>query len=109
MSDFDNIAAASVLGAIATDKETRPAGFHVSCAIAGVVVAAGLELLSPTGSKTSAIVAGVVGGAVVYASKDYLDAVPQNDLMGAISFGATALISMKAGRITADYFPGNVE
>lgn len=109
MSDFDNIAAASLLGAIATDKEARPEGFHVSCAIAGVVVAAGLELLSPTGSKTSAVVAAAVGGAAIYGAKNYLDAVPQNDFMGAISFGAATLISMKAGRITADYFPGNVE
>lgn len=109
MSDFDNIAAASLLGAIATDKETRPEGFHVSCAIVGVVLGAGLELLSPTGSKTSAIVSAAVGGAAVYAAKDYLDAVPQNDFMGAISFGTAAIISMKAGRITADYFPGNVE
>lgn len=76
--------------------------------LVGVGIGVGLELLSPTGSVKSAAVAGVVGGGVLYLLNPYIDAVPQTTGLAAVTGGVTAYVSMAAGRITADYFPGNL-
>lgn len=112
MSSFDNIAAAAILGSIANEKEmdnpNRPAHYNLMAASAGLGLAVGLELVSPTGSMTSAIAAGVVGGVALGLTADFLDALPQRDIPALLAFSGVAVVSMKAGRITADYFPGNL-
>jgi len=74
----------------------------------GAAVAVGLELVSPTGSKTSAAVAAVVSGAAIVLAKPYLEAAPQTAGVAAAAAGVTAYAGMLGGRITADYFPGNL-
>lgn len=77
--------------------------------ILGVAVAVGLELVSPTGSKTSAVVAAIAGGAALYAAREVINSAPQAPVLAA-GVGCTSLyIGMMAGRIAADYFPGNIE
>lgn len=81
---------------------------NMAAAIAGVAGAVALELVSPTGSKTSAVVAAVTGGAAVYAARDLINAAPTNTPL-ATGIGVTsAYIGMLGGRVAADYFPGNV-
>lgn len=103
------------------DNKTKPSGLmatvenivgegrgNMAAAIAGVAGAVALELMSPTGSKTSAIVAAVAGGSAVYASRELINAAPTNAVL-ATGIGVTsAYIGMIAGRVAADYFPGNV-
>lgn len=81
---------------------------NMAAAIAGVAGAVALELISPTGSKTSAVVAAVTGGAAVYASRDLINAAPTNGVI-ATGVACTSLyVGMIGGRVAADYFPGNV-
>lgn len=103
----DTIELTSAINNAVNNSAPREEGFAFLCAVGGAAVAATLELISPTGSKTSAVVAAAVGGSVALVAEDYLDALPQNNLTGGLSFAVTAVISMKAGRIAADYFPGN--
>lgn len=74
----------------------------------GAAVAVGLELVSPTGSKTSAAVAAVLSGATIVLAKPYLEVAPQSTGVAAAAAGLTAYVGMVGGRITADYFPGNL-
>lgn len=74
----------------------------------GLALAVGLELLSPTGSKKSAIVAGVTGGAVLAIAAPILKAAPQSAMVASGAGIMTAYVGMCGGRITADYFPGNL-
>lgn len=78
-------------------------------AVMGVTLGVGLELLSPTGSKTSAITAGVVGGATLVILSPILKAAPQSTGIAATAGSLTSLVTMSAGRIAADYFPGNLD
>lgn len=75
----------------------------------GVMLGVGLELLSPTGSKTSAIISGVVGGATLALLSPVLKAAPQTTGIQAGTGVLTSFVSMSAGRIAADYFPGNLK
>jgi hypothetical protein len=74
----------------------------------GVGIGVGLELLSPTGSKTSALVSGLAGGAVLAVVAPVLKVAPQATGIAAAAGTLTSFVSMSAGRITADYFPGNL-
>lgn len=74
----------------------------------GIGIAAGLELISPTGSLKSAAASVIVGGGVLYVASPYINAVPQSTGLAAATAGVTAYVGMVAGRITADYFPGNL-
>lgn len=103
---FDKIAAASLLGAISSEKEVSENNYNVGGAICGVALGVGLELLSPTGSLTSAVAAGVVGGLAVAAVKPALEHGPDGQVAALTCFVGGAAISMKAGRIAASYFPG---
>lgn len=76
--------------------------------VIGCVVATGLELASPTGSKASAIMAAAASGGTLYATRKLLDNAPQSTGIAATAAGLTAYVGMVAGRITADYFPGNL-
>jgi hypothetical protein len=75
----------------------------------GVGGAVLLELLSPNGSKTSALAAGAAGLTVLHYSKGVLDAAPQNTVLAATAGGAAGWISMVVGRTMSSYFPGNSE
>lgn len=77
--------------------------------ILGVTVAVALEVVSPTGSKTSAVVAAIAGGAALYSARDIVNGAPQNPVLAAGVAGTTLYVGMLAGRIAADYFPGNIE
>ncbi len=103
---FDKIAAASLLGAMASEKEISENNHNVAGAVCGVGFGVALELLSPTGSLTSAVAAGVVGGLAVALVKPALEHGPDGQIATAVSFVGGATISMKAGRIAASYFPG---
>lgn len=74
----------------------------------GLALAVGLELISPTGSKKSAIVACVAGGAVLAIAAPVLKAAPQSNMVASSAGIVTAYVGMCGGRITADYFPGNL-
>lgn len=74
----------------------------------GITLAVGLELLSPTGSKKSAIMAGVAGGALLAATAPVLKAAPQSAMIASGAAIMTGYVGMCGGRITADYFPGNL-
>ena len=75
----------------------------------GVGIGVGLELLSPTGSKTSAVVAAAAGAGTLYAARRIMDMAPQNNHLAGACAASSMLISATAGRIAADYFPGNIE
>lgn len=77
--------------------------------VLGLTVAVALEVISPTGSKTSAVVAAVAGGAALYGARDLVNAAPQNPVLAAAVGTSSLYIGMLAGRIAADYFPGNIE
>lgn len=74
----------------------------------GLAVAVGLELISPTGSKKSAMVAGVTGGLALAMAAPILKAAPQSAMVASGAGIMTAYVGMCGGRITADYFPGNL-
>lgn len=76
--------------------------------ILGGAVAVGLELISPTGSKTSATVAAVASGLTLVATHRLMDCAPQTTALAATNAGVTCYVGMVAGRIAADYFPGNL-
>lgn len=75
----------------------------------GLALSVGLELLSPTGSKKSALVAGVLGGGVLLVSSPILKAAPQCNAIAVAAAGVTGYVGMVGGRVTASYFPGNLE
>lgn len=75
----------------------------------GLALSVGLELLSPTGSKKSALVAGVLGGGVLLVSSPILKAAPQCNGIAVAAAGVTGYVGMVGGRVTASYFPGNLE
>lgn len=74
----------------------------------GLALAVGLELLSPTGSKKSAAVAAITGGVVLAVAAPILKAAPQTTMVASGAGIMTAYVGMCGGRITADYFPGNL-
>lgn len=74
----------------------------------GLALAVGLELVSPTGSKKSAAVAAITGGAVLAFTAPVLKVAPQSTMVSAAAGIMTAYVGMCGGRITADYFPGNL-
>ena len=75
---------------------------NIAAAIAGVGLAVGLELISTNGNKLSAAVAGLTGGAVVYAAKDALRGYQSTGT--AVVAGLVAYkLSAMAGRTIAAY------
>lgn len=77
-------------------------------ALAGAAVAVGLEVVSPTGSKTSAVVAAAVSLGATYAARNIIEAAPQSNITAATVAAGTCYAGMVGGRIAACYFPGNV-
>lgn len=77
---------------------------NLACAIAGVGLAVGLELISTNGNKLSATVAAVTGGAVVYAAKDALRGYQSTGTAVVSALVAYKLSAMPA-RAIASYFP----
>lgn len=75
----------------------------------GVGIAVALELVSPTGSKTSAICAAIAGGAALYYGKEIIEAAPQGPAAAAAVGATSCYLGMCAGRIAACYFPGDLE
>lgn len=90
-------------------EKVKNAGRNWRGGLIGVGCSVLLELLSPTGSKTSAMAAAVAGGVVLKYSKGVLDAAPQNTVTSATAGVAAGYIAMTVGRATASYFPGNGE
>ncbi|KAB3419123.1 hypothetical protein F9Z84_06345 [Escherichia coli] len=76
--------------------------------IIGGSIAVGLEIASPTGSIASAIAAGVASVGTIAVTHKVLDVAPQTTAIAATNGALTAFIGMSAGRIMADYFPGNL-
>lgn len=74
----------------------------------GLALAVGLELISPTGSKKSAAVAAITGGVVLGVAAPILKTAPQSAMVASAAGVMTAYVGMCGGRITADYFPGNL-
>lgn len=74
----------------------------------GVGVAVGLELASPTGSKASAVLAGIAGGGVLYFSRSVVSGCVQNSTLAALTGVTTAYVGIIGGRLGASYFPGNL-
>lgn len=77
--------------------------------VIGLTLAVGLELISPTGSKKSAAVAAVTGGVALTMAAPFLKAAPQSAMVASGAGIMTAYVGMCGGRITADYFPGNLD
>lgn len=77
-------------------------------ACVGAAVAVGLELVSPTGSKSSAAVAAVLSGATIMIAKPYLQVAPQSASIAVGAGALTGYVGMVGGRVTASYFPGNL-
>lgn len=75
----------------------------------GLALAVGLELLSPTGSKKSALVAGAMGGATLLVAAPILKVAPQCNTIAVAAAGVTSYVGMVGGRVTASYFPGNLD
>lgn len=81
---------------------------NLTGACIGAAIAVGLELVSPTGSKSSAAVAAVLSGATIMIAKPYLQVAPQTAGIAAGAAAVTAYAGMVGGRVTASYFPGNL-
>ena len=77
---------------------------NIAAALAGVGLAVGLELISTNGNKLTAAVAGVTGGAVVYAAKDALRGYQSTGTAVVSALVAYKLAAMPA-RAVASYFP----
>lgn len=75
----------------------------------GCAIATGLEVLSPTGSKTSAAVAATTSGLTLYTVHKLLDAAPQTNVIAGSACAVTAYVGMATGRLAACYFPGTVD
>lgn len=72
----------------------------------GAAAAATLELVSPTGTKGSAIAAMATGSVIVLGTRDKLQVMP-NTTGTAVATGAITFIASKyVGRSISDYFPG---
>ncbi|AEV89687.1 hypothetical protein OBP_250 [Pseudomonas phage OBP] len=92
---------------MADHKRNAKKNYRGGCiGVAGAVL---LELMSPTGSKTSALAAGLAGAFVLHHSKGVLDAAPQNTVIATTAGASAGWISMVVGRTMASYFPGNGE
>jgi hypothetical protein len=82
---------------------------NAAAAALGVAVAVGLELISPTGTKTSAAVAAIAGGTAIALGARAHTNMPQNTL----TMGVSSLIGFKVakgfGRLTVEYFPATKE
>ena len=77
---------------------------NIAAALVGVGLAVGLELISTNGNKLTAAVAGVTGGAVVYAAKDALRGYQSTGTAVVSALVAYKLAAMPA-RAVASYFP----
>ena len=77
---------------------------NIAAALVGVGLAVGLELISTNGNKLTAAVAGVTGGAVVYAAKDALRGYQSTGTAVVSALVAYKLAAMPA-RAIASYFP----
>lgn len=75
----------------------------------GLALAVGLEMLSPTGSKKSALVAGAMGGGVLLVAAPILKVTPQCNAIAVAAASVTGYVGMVGGRVTASYFPGNLD
>lgn len=104
---IDHEEAAMTMEEMAAAKVNQGKNFRGG--IVGVGAAVLLELFSPTGSKTSALAAGVAGGVVLHYSKGVLDAAPQNTVLATTAGVSAGWISMVVGRAMASYFPGDSE
>lgn len=74
----------------------------------GAGIAVGLEVASPTGSIASATAAALVSGGTLMVTHKVMDVAPQTTGIAAAHGALTAFVGMTAGRIVADYFPGNL-
>lgn len=72
----------------------------------GAAAAATLELVSPTGTKGSAIAAFATGAAVTGLCRNGLMAVPNNGGTATVTGLVTFVASKYIGRSVSDYFPG---
>lgn len=88
------------------DSQFINKNMNMAGAIAGAVVAVGLELASPTGSKTSAAFAAVASGATIYYAKEILEASPQKSSLAIGAMAGTLYCGILGGRLGAMYFPG---
>ena len=77
---------------------------NIAAALAGVGLAVGLELISTNGNKLTAAVAGVTGGAAVYAAKNALRGYQSTGTAVVSALVAYKLAAMPA-RAVASYFP----
>lgn len=101
LAQFSKLAKAKT-GNVAKDNMNLIGG------IIGCAIATGLELASPTGSKASAAVAAIASGSVLLATRKVVENAPQAVPVAGAALALTAYVGMSAGRITADYFPGNI-
>jgi preprotein translocase subunit SecD len=74
----------------------------------GVMLGAGLELISPTGSKTSVVASAIAGTAALVVVGGVVSIAPQCTPVAAATFAMTSYVSMSVGRTAASYFPGDV-
>lgn len=74
----------------------------------GASIAVGLEVASPTGSVASATAAAIACTGTLMVTHKVLDIAPQTTGLAACNGALTAFVGMTAGRIVADYFPGNL-
>lgn len=105
----EDIIAAAPASSAMPSKSAISENQNLIVAIIGGAAAVALEVLSPTGSKTSAIVAGVAAAGVTYYCKDVINLAPQNTTLAVTTGLVTGYVGMCAGRIAACYFPGNIE
>ena len=90
-----------------TDRSDNMLGQYNNAAAAalGVGLAVGLELLSPTGTKTSAAVAAITGAAAIAVGAPAHTKGPQNSVTMALSGILGFKVAKGFGRMTAEYFP----
>jgi len=72
----------------------------------GAAAAATLELVSPTGTKGSAIAAFATGALITAGANQQLSAMPNNKATAAMTGVVTFIGSKYVGRTVSDYFPG---
>lgn len=102
LAEFTGLLRAKKTGNVINDNKNLIGG------LIGGALAVGLEIASPTGSTASATAAGIAAAGTLYMTHKVLDNVPQTTGLAAANGALTCFVSMTAGRIVADYFPGHL-
>lgn len=109
--DVESMMAAASVTSLLKAKKTGNMMHDNKNLIGGLIggaIAVGLEIASPTGSTASAVAAGLAVGGTLFVTHKVLDVAPQTNGLAAANGALTCFVGMTAGRIVADYFPGNL-